>query len=387
MDEELTILTTLADPNGDRNITVSSIEDSPMTLVQHGDNTVLVCNPPDFIADKIRAMLVYHPKPWTVNGETVDQGTFPDEPIISTETPGELAIEGRRLDAHDHLHDANCLIDDFFCTLPTMHRLRRFTLTESSSGGKAWKHAIKTMFQPILQLRSEDLGIDLNQDDTEVLEQHLETILDAQFGNLQQLAENQMLASNMLQPITERTWLKSYQNHPRELERNRHDATPITVSGTPVVIRSIDQDFAEQTAAVIALEMADSDLVPIISTHIMGEGPSKPAVEAWFEFHLQHHHAALLLEMGKVGSRSLTVCFHATGYYISDPDDMQVWISSHYPGDEDALTNMIIRCFQPHFLHMLPEITDLRDRMNATIQFTRHARDKARAALHEMTTR
>ena len=321
MNDDLTLLTILANPHGDRNVTVCFIEESSMTLVQHGDKTVLVYNQPDFVSRQVCAMLVYHPKPWTVNGETVIQATFPDEPIIRRETPRDLAIEDRRLDAHDPFHDANCLIDDFFCTLPIMHRLRRFTLTESPSGSKAWKHASKTAFQPILQLRSEELGVDLNQDNPEVLEKHLQTVLDPRFNELLQLAENQMIASNTVKPITERTWLKSYQNHPRELERNRDDAIPITVRGTPVVIRSAHQNFAEQTAAIIALEMADSELVPIIATYVMGDQPTKPAVEAWLEFHLQDDHAALLLEMGKAGHRSITAYFHATGEYISDPDE------------------------------------------------------------------
>ena len=322
------------------------------------------------MAAAIRAMLRESARPWTVNGEPL---RGPDEPIepplqitASLETQEGGNWREKTLAGPPEI-SVNCRVEDVLAELPGMDRLAHVYLTELPSDSRHHAPVGRVKIRPVRQLGIEAL------DQPGRLADHSGDTDDA-------LEIMTSRPRDLPAPIDAcaRTWVAPRCNHPRELSRCRRDVRPIIVHGVPVVIRCERLDWAEQTSAIITLEQADTELVPVIATFINPGGRSdQRAIEAWAE--IDPESLTLTLRMPGGTERRFPMPMLARGQYSHrENGGLDVRLGRKGSPQSD-LAEQIIRCYEPSLRQSVGHDPDA-DEVTAALALARMAQRTAREA-------
>ena len=195
------------------------------------------------------------------------------------------------------------------------------------------------------------------------------------------------------EPIGEdaHVFLRAYHNHPRELSRQRPDVLPAIIHSTPVIIRTQQHSWAEQTSMIVALEAADSDLVPVIATfraphhHRAHHKASEATPE------IDRDHLSLTLHLPHGQSRTFPMRLVAHGRYRHDDPNSHLNLSVRDPANADPhkVRQFLIRAFQPDLDERLrrQRQSDQTDPANAALTLAHQADHTVRALLHSQHRR
>lgn len=369
---ELALAALLIDDRQPNEITIrdASPTHPSLSIVERGNRQLPTAHDPAVTSSIIKAMLAHHPADWTINGTPLQayaDGPDPRAAVI-TERPSPQGWVPTTV-ATSHLMPilVNCIINGVLTNLPGLESLpKRYLSADPNPTSPHWSHVNRVAIVPAPRVVPHVVALDTQMPlhDTVREKARSEVQRFATEGSLQiHTAENATIANPPPEPIDHdaHVFLRAYQNHPRELGRQRPDVLPAIVHSTPLIIRTQDHSWAEQVSMIAALEAADSELVPVIATF---QAPAhheahRKAVEARPDIDPDNLNLMLHLPHGQV--RNIPMNLLAQGRYRpGGPPDSHLSLSVREPerAEPHELRQFLVRCFQPdlnEYLRQQPE--------------------------------
>ena len=352
-------LTALLAKPGERNITV---RDAPpntsyqATIHRNGQN-ITIPEEPDRITRTMMAMLAPHPQGWTINGvpARMIKPPLPDVLIsvsIQTPTGWRAAVLNSSADLMP-----NCRLDGLMTWLPGLEDLAETYLCELPSTSENWSPAGKVTLQPMPHFSA--ATVELHQMSIPI-EHRVRELVKAQLPKLSPAAKHQ-LAEARRHPLTPPpargpVWIKPQNGSFRDISQTRQGAVPIIVHGTPINLNyGKELTWAECTSALIALELANTKLVPVAAAYrgkpdgtIHIEATPRGGIPGTQQLDVHINGQQLTLSLNGRKRLSLPMPLLARGHYR--PHRQPPMLASLQPDfrpDQDQLADMLTRCYSP----------------------------------------
>ena len=352
-------LTALLAKPGERNITV---KDAPanipyQAIVQRNGQNIAIQEDPDRTTRTIMAMLAADPQGWNINGvpARIIKPPLPDVLIrvsIQTTTGWHAAVLNSSADLMP-----NCRLDGLMTWLPGLEELSENYLCELPSTSENWSPAGKVTLQQMPHLSA--ATVELHKMGKPI-HHRVRELVKAQLPKLRPAAKHQ-LAKARHHPLTPppargKIWIKPRNGSVRDISKTRKGAAHIIVHGTPINLQyGIELSWAECTSALIALELANTKLVPVAAAcrseldgtiHIeAGPGNIIPGTQQ-LDVHINGHQLTLYLNGRE--RLHLPMPLLARGHYR--PHQHPPMIASLQPDfrpNQDQLADMLTRCYSP----------------------------------------
>ena len=352
-------LTALLAKPGERNITV---KDAPanipyQAIVQRNGQNIAIQEDPDRTTRTIMAMLAADPQGWNINGvpARIIKPPLPDVLIsvsIQTKTGWHAAVLNSSADLMP-----NCRLDGLMTWLPGLEDLAENYLCELPSTSENWSPAGKVTLQPMPHLSADTVEM---YKIGKPIHHRVQELVKAQLSKLHPAAKHQ-LAKARCHPLTPQTargkvWIKPQNGSIRDISETRKGADHIIVHGTPINLSyGTKLTWAECTSALIALELANTKLVPVAATcrseldgtiHIeAGPGNTIPGTQQ-LDVHITGQQLTLSLNGRK--RLNLPMPLLARGRYRPHQQPpMLASLQQDFRPDQDQLTDMLTRCYSP----------------------------------------
>ena len=352
-------LTALLAKPGERNITV---QDAPVNMpyqaIVHRNGQNLAC-PEDAerITRTMIAMLAPEPQGWTINGvpARIIKPPLPEVLIsVSIQTP-----TGWRAAALNSSPDLmpNCRLDGFMTWLPGLEDLAETYLCELPSTSENWSPAGKVTLQPMPHFSAATVELDRMG---VPIEHRVRELVKAQLPKLRTAAKHQ-LAEARRHPLTPAparglVWIKPKNGSVRDRSKTRKGAVPIIVHGTPVNLQyGTKLSWAECTSILIALELANTKLVPVAAAcrakpdgTIEIEPAPAGIIPRTRQLDVHINDQQLTLSINGRKTRSLPIPLLARGQYRPHRHPpMLASLQPDFRPDQDQLADMLTRCYSP----------------------------------------